>query len=238
MKKIYQLLLLSLISGGLQAQKTINDENAELRSVGGFHSISVSGGIRLYLSEGEEAVAVSAKDGKTKERIRTEVKDGVLKIFPESRDGVKLNWGNNNELRAYVSFKELRSLNASGGTDVTLEGAWKGDMVQLHVTGGSEFTGRIDVKEMKLQAEGGTDINLSGRAENLAIMASGASDVNGYDLSAESCYIEASGASDVSITAVKEIWAEASGASDINWKGSASIKKVQASGAGSVNHKS
>jgi len=45
-------------------------------------AIQVSHAINLYLTQSnEEAVAVSAKDTKYRERIRTEVKDGVLKIW-------------------------------------------------------------------------------------------------------------------------------------------------------------
>ena len=63
------------------AQKTVNDPNAEKRNVSGYHAIEVGGGIDLYLSQGEEAVAVSASETKYRDRIKTEVKNGVLKIW-------------------------------------------------------------------------------------------------------------------------------------------------------------
>ena len=47
-----------------RAQRTvINDPNAEVRQVKGFHGIEVSNSINLYLSQGEEeTVVVSAND--------------------------------------------------------------------------------------------------------------------------------------------------------------------------------
>ncbi|MFL5810265.1 MAG: GIN domain-containing protein, partial [Flavisolibacter sp.] len=77
-----------------------------------------------------------------------------------------------------------------------------------------------------------------GASSDLKVDASGGSDFHGYDLVTETCTVEASGGSDIDITVNKELSAEASGASDVSWKGSATVKKVKASGAGSVSHRS
>lgn len=220
------------------AQKTILDPNVQVREVSGFHAIEISGGIDLFLSSGEEAVAVSARDEKARDRIKTEVKDGVLKIYYESKDGVRISFGNGNEMKAYVSFKNLDRLVASGGVDVNVEGILKTKSLKLNVSGGVDFKGKVDVEDLQVEQSGGTDINISGIAKNIYVDASGGSDFDGYDLQTENCYAEASGASDISITVNKEFSAEASGASDVNWKGSATVKKVKATGAGSVSHKS
>jgi hypothetical protein len=75
MKKIIlSLLLIVAAFGSLFAQKVINDGNAEKRNVSGFHGVEVGGGIDLYISQGDEAVAVSASDVKYRDRIKTEVK--------------------------------------------------------------------------------------------------------------------------------------------------------------------
>jgi exosome complex RNA-binding protein Rrp42 (RNase PH superfamily) len=43
------------------AQKVINDPNAEVRSVSGFHAIQVSNSFQVYITQGnEEALAVSS----------------------------------------------------------------------------------------------------------------------------------------------------------------------------------
>jgi hypothetical protein len=82
--KILALLTVGMLAGVLafgQDSKVINDPNAQKRSVGDFHAIRIGGGIELYLTQGsEEAVAVSANDPEVRDRIVTEVKDGVLHI--------------------------------------------------------------------------------------------------------------------------------------------------------------
>src|ERR1700730_10510957 len=95
MKKIFILPVVITVSYAVAlAQKTVNDPNAEKRNVSGYHAISVSGGIDLFLSQGEEAVAISASETKFRDRIRTEVKDGMLKTWYEHTSNVNLDWGN------------------------------------------------------------------------------------------------------------------------------------------------
>src|SRR5579875_1465192 len=122
MKKIFFLLMTAFSFAFAFAQKTIHDPNVEIRKVSGsFHAIEISGGIDLYLSSGDEAVAISAKDAEIKDRIKTEIKDGVLKIWYEGK-GMHFNFGGGKAMKAYVSFKTLDRIMASGGSDVMAEG--------------------------------------------------------------------------------------------------------------------
>jgi len=92
MKKIFSLILFTSFIIAASAQKTINDANAEKRNVSGFHAIEVSGGIDLYLSQGDEAVAVSASKDEYRAKIKTEVKDGVLKIWFDWKSNLRIDW--------------------------------------------------------------------------------------------------------------------------------------------------
>ena len=218
------------------SQKTINDPNAQKRTANGFHAIEVSAGIDLYLSQGDEAVAVSAADTKYRDKIITEVKDGVLKIYYEREDrrfNVDFSW-RSRKMKAYVSAKSLDALNASGGSDIQMEGTFKSDKFNLAVSGGSDFHGKVDVNTLDAEASGGSDIVISGSAKSIKIDVSGGSDFRGSDFVVENCDIEASGGGDVSITVNKELSATASGGSDIRYKGTGLIRDIKSSGGGSV----
>src|SRR5262245_19200305 len=106
MKKLLIVLTILVTAIQLQAQKAINDPNDQVRNAKGFHAIKVSGAVDLYLSQGdEEVVVVSAREIKYRDRIKTSVENGVLKI---SYDGEGWNWWKNSpnkQLKAYVSFK-------------------------------------------------------------------------------------------------------------------------------------
>jgi hypothetical protein len=53
-----------------------------------------------------------------------------------------------------------------------------------------------------MEASGGSDVYVSGKANTLSVEASGGSDFHGYDLVADICNVEANGGSDVYITRV------------------------------------
>lgn len=230
-------LFIALFGGtSLTAQTVINDKNAETRSLSGFHAIKVSSGIDLYLSSGNEAVAVSAAENKYRERIKTTVENGVLKISYDN-EGVNLSFNDKRDLRAYVSYKQLDMLTGSAGSDVKVDGAIKGNDFSLNISSGSDFSGRIEVKNLKVNQSSGSDITISGSADKVDINASSGSDFNGKDFVAEYCTVEASSGSDVDITVNKEISAKASSASDITYRGNATLKESKSSGAGSINKK-
>lgn len=229
MKKI--LILLIATAGLLPAisQKTIHDENAEKRNVSGYHSIKISDGIDLYLSQGNESVAVSAASAEHRNRIRTVVENGVLKIWYEWKSNLRMDW-KNRKLKAYVSVKQLEKLNSSGGSDILIDGIFRSEKTVLIISGGSDFSGKVDINQLTIDASGGSDVNISGKVKQLTIDASGGSDFNGYELSADFCKIKASGGSDVYITVNKELSANASGGSDVFYKGSGMIRDIKTSG--------
>lgn len=229
MKKNLSLFIVSLFTLALSAQKVVNDYNAEKRNVNGFHAIVVSGGIDLYLSQGDEAVAVSAAKPEHREKIKTEVKDGILKIWYDWNSAVKFDIGNR-KLKAYVSVKELDKLQASGGSDVLVDGTLKFSKLEFKVSGGSDLNGNVETQEMSVKAGGGSDVNLTGKTARLIVDVSGGSDFSGYGFSADVCNVEASGGSDVYITVNKELSASASGGSDVFYKGTGLIRDLKTSG--------
>lgn len=236
-KSIYTCFFLLLATLGM-AQKTVNDPNVEARQVGSFTGLSISNAFDVILTQGNtEALAVSASDKEDNQYIKTEVSNGVLKIwFDDKRKG---NWGKNRKLRAYVSVKTLNMLHLSGATDTQIEGELSSSSLKIQLSGASDLEGRIVVSgEMKVEISGASDIQITGSAREVDIEASGASEFSAYEFTAGSADIEASGACSVTLTVEKEITAELSGASSLNYKGNAAVKSVKATGASSVNKKS
>ncbi|MFT3936456.1 MAG: head GIN domain-containing protein [Chitinophagaceae bacterium] len=234
MKKITNFLLVMLTAFAVTAQKTIiNDANAEKRNVPAFSGISVSSAIDLYLTQGDEdGIAVSASEVKYRDRIKTEVKNGVLTIWYDSEG---MHWGTGKKMmKAYVSFKNINKLSASGASDVYINGTLKASSLDLKLAGASDMHGTLDIGNLTANISGASDMKVSGRIESLSIDASGASDLKDYDLVVQTCDANASGASDIKITVEKELNANASGASDIIIRGNGVIKKSSKSGASSI----
>jgi Putative auto-transporter adhesin, head GIN domain len=239
MKKLVSLLLVSVLAVNAYSQQLYNDANAQPRTLSGsFHAIKVSNAIDLYLSQGnEEGIAVSAISDEVRNKIKTVVENGVLKIYFESEG----NWwkqSGNKRMRAYVSFKQLDKITASGASDVVVNGAIKANELDLNFSGASDFKGAITANELNVDISGASDITLGGgKVTSLKIVASGASDFKGYDLEADNCSVSASGASSIKVTVNNELNASASGASDIHYKGNGKIRDLKSSGASSVSRK-
>lgn len=231
MKKITVILFAMILSAaGLQAQ--VNDPNATVRSASAFHAIIVSSSFDVFLSQGEtEALAVSASEEKFIDRIRTEVKEGVLRIWYDN-DG-KWNTGNK-KLKVYISYKTLDRIESSGACDIFVDGTLKAESLSIKQSGASDMHGNLDIDRLTVNLSGASDMVVSGKVTRLEVDASGASDFKGFDLVTESCDVQASGASDIKITVTKELSADASGASDIRYKGEAVIRSIKSSGASSV----
>lgn len=212
----------------------VNDPNAVVRDAKDFHGISVSSAFDVYLTQSNtEAVAVSATEEKHRERIKVEVKAGILHI---SYDSKGLNWSSGNrKLKAYISFKNIDRLNVSGACDVYISGTLKADNLHIDQSGASDLKGKLEVNKLTVDLSGASDITVNGTAAQLSIEASGASSFKGFDLNTETCDARASGASDIKVTVNNQLSVNASGASDIRYRGKGLIKEVKTSGSSSVS---
>ncbi len=228
MKKIAALLSAFVFCVAATAQS--GDANAKSRSVDAFHGVSVSGGIDLFFTQGAQSVSVTANDPAVRDKIITEVKNGVLMIYME-----KGSWNlGNSKRKAYVSAEQLTELEASGGSDVRIEGMVKSDQLDISLSGGSDLRGKITATTLSIKQSGGSDVDIAGSVGNLHDEASGGSDLAGYDLITDYCHISSSGGSDAHLTVNKELTATASGGSDIFYKGSATVSHVVSSGSSTI----
>lgn len=233
MKNIVVFLLMLLPLAMMAQKQVINDENAQPRSIGSFHAIRVSNAIDLFLSQSdEEALAVSAIKPEFRDRIKTVVEDGALKI---SYDDDGKWWKGNKKLKVYVSFKTLDRLTATGASDVIVTGTIKANELAISMGGASDFKGKVEANSLDVNLSGASDASIGGKVTVLKVDANGASDFKGYDLQADNCSAEASGASDIKVTVNKELNARASGASGIHYKGDGVIRDLRSSGASNVS---
>lgn len=240
MKQFFCVLLATFTLLVSQAQTTVSDANAEIRKVGSFSAVSISNAFDVIITQGaEEAVAVSASDKDDVQYIKTEVKDGVLRISFDPKD--KKFWPKNRKLRAYISAKNLNAISAGGASNIKIEGGLSAAQLKLNFSGASDLKGKLNVTgALDVRLSGASDIEISGSATELSVDASGASDLKAFDFVVSNCKkIEASGASSVRISVNNEISeARLSGASSLTYKGNPSIKDIRTSGASSVSRKS
>ena len=236
MKKLIVIIIM-IMALKSEAQNLVYDANAEVRNVPVFNGVSAGGGITVYISQGkEQAIAVSAEDEKNVSKIKTEVKDGVLKIYIDAAMWNNWSWGNK-KIKAYVTVTELNKLELSGGSVGKIVDELSVNTLDVECHGGSIINGKITASQLSLDLTGGSIATLTGAYANATVEASGGSIVKDFDAVADVCKIDASGGSVINLTVNKELTADASGGSIINYKGNGIIKSVDTSGGSIIKKK-
>jgi hypothetical protein len=232
MKKIILSVFALLAMVAVYSQS--DDGSKQTRQVTGFNGVDVSGGIDLYLSGGQESVAVSASSSKVRDHIVTEVKNGILHIHLED------NWNSgfgNSKMKAYVSISKLKYLESSGGGNIYLENQITTDELKLQLSGGGDLKGKLNASRLDIDQSGGSSVDLTGNVGTLNLESSGGGSLKGFGLVTDFTTTNASGGSDTELTVNKELKVFTSGGSDVKYKGMAKISTIRTSGGGSVTHK-
>ncbi len=236
MKSIFFLLLVAVdFTSFGQKAAVINDPNAQRRFLSeSFSTISVTDGVELYLTQGsEESLAISASDAKYLERYKTEVTNGVLKIYYDNKG---INWTGNEKrnLKAYVSFKTLQKINASGGAQVKMKSVLKGEKMECTFTSGSKFSGEVGVTELDVVQNSGSVFEITGNAGNLKVEVSSGASFKGYDLVTDYCDAKATSGGGVRINVNKELTVKANSGGGIHYRGNGVIRDMNVNSGGSV----
>lgn len=236
MKKLFAILMV-LMTLRSTAQNLVYDANAEVRTVAAFNGIDAASGITVYISQGkEQAIAVSADDEKNVSKIKTEVKDGVLKIYIDAAMWNNWNWGNK-KIKAYVTVTELNKLSLSGGSVGKIVDELTTNSIDVECHGGSILNGKMTASKFSLDLTGGSIATISGSYADATVEASGGSIIKDFDAVMDVCKADVSGGSIVSLTVNKELTADASGGSILTYKGAGIIKSVDTSGGSIIKKK-
>jgi len=237
MKKILLSLLLvaGLISSSF-AQKTISDANVQKRNVSSFHGIDVSTGIELTLTKGSsEEVAVSASEIEFRDKIVTEVVNGILKIRYETKTGAINRKNESKRLRAYVSYVTLDLLYVSTGADVNIDGTLEAQKLELKANTGGLVKGEINIGSLKVDQNTGSKITLSGKVDNLEAEGDTGSKFMGENLTSNMCFLEMTTGAGIYIYVEKEISVKANTGGYVKYKGNAGIREIKTNTGGTVS---
>ena len=234
--KLLFTLVLSIMAG-IGIASNGNSDKTETRQVSNFKGIKVSTGIDLYIKMGTtEEVKIVADDDVIDDLI-TEVKDGTLRIYMKQSNNW-FNWNSGNQTRkAYVTVKELESIDASSGSDVKSENTLKGEELKVSASSGSDVELDVYYKNVWVDTSSGSDAKLSGKTKTLNAEASSGSDIKAQDLESSICKVKVSSGSDATVNVTDELYANASSGADVNYYGNPQIKDIDESSGGDVSNK-
>jgi hypothetical protein len=236
MKTSTQLKALFLILVASMLHISVFAQTKQTRKPGNFDGVSASGAVNVFLRQGNEtSVVVEAREESLK-YLKTEVDNGVLKIYRDKDFSWRDLVGDNKDgkVNVYITCPRLKSVTVSGASNVRGESAFTTDNFKLQSSGASDITMSVRAKSLDVSCSGASDIKLSGQADHQKVSVSGGSEYQAYSLQSRSANIQASGASEAYVSVDGEVTASASGASDIRYKGNARVVSNSSSGASSV----
>ncbi len=233
--KLFALLLaVGAIFQSTSIQAAKANDGRQTRQLSGFHAISVSSGIDLYLTQKNvEEVAVEAEPDDL-DKIITKVEEGILKIYIKDKSWFGMNW-NKEPRKVYVSFKTLDKLHASAGSDVNSQSVLKLDNFDLDVSSGSDVKLELDANHLRVESSSGSDVSLNGKAAVAEVSASSGSDISAGDLEIKKCSAHVSSGSDIRVNVTEELNADASSGGDITYSGNPKVKNIKESSGGDVS---
>ncbi|HBL75948.1 MAG: hypothetical protein A2W90_11065 [Bacteroidetes bacterium GWF2_42_66] len=231
--KLLSILTLALFGiSSLAAPVNEKDTGRRDRKTEPFHAIKVSTGIDLYLTQGNaEKITVEA-DEDIIDNLKTEVRDGVLRIYMEK----SFSWRWNVERKVYVTFRELDMLTADSGSDVESQGLLQVKNLKIDASSGSDIELEVNADRLTVSTSSGSDTDLKGTAGYMEASSSSGSDLNAEDLKTKVCEVSASSGSDAVVYVTERIKASASSGADICYHGSPSSKDINESSGGDVYH--
>jgi hypothetical protein len=198
-----------------------------------YNMIEASHAFQVYVnfSDTEESIEIEANENLHQYIEVTNVND-VLHIGLRDQISVR----GSATLKAYITTKHVSSYSGSGATSFIIESPLISEDVHVYLSGASVFNGELQAVNVVADLSGASVMNISGLTDIFDIEASGASVFKGYGFEAKKLEAQISGASNISITVEDEINIEASGASSLNYKGNATVKSQNLSGASSIRN--
>jgi hypothetical protein len=220
---------------GFAAAACGSAQDGQRRPLEGFDAIEVGGGIDLDVRLARDFVVEVATTGDPA-AIVTELRNRTLVIRRRGSLGRFFDWdGDRASVR--VTLRELKSLSASGGSDVRTMGTFASDDFKVVASGGSDITIDVAAGALDATSSGGSDLRLRGTARSARVHASGGSDVDATELTADEADVQSSGGSDLMIAVRNRIAGNASGGSDIVYSGQPQTVDVDASGGSDVRRR-
>lgn len=194
-----------------------------------FTKIEVGQGIQLYITQDDDVSLVVKADENLHKLIRTEVKNGVLKISS------KRNIRRAKSKKIYLSVSNISSIKATSGSDVVTENTIKADIFDVHVSSGADARIDVNADTVNSSSSSGADLRIKGTANYYTAKATSGSSIRAYGLESKNATVKVNSGANIDVHATESLTAKASSGGDIDYRGNPKrIDKKKSSG-GSIS---
>lgn len=205
------------------------------RHLSGFHAVNIAGSFDVYITQGPaESVKVDAP-ADMMDHIKTEVENGVLKIYNKHDDFHWSDLWGHKKIRVYVAIKDVDAVSVTGSGDAFFRDGLRANALRLNVSGSGDMTGRVDTKTLDSDITGSGDMKLSGRAANSTISVVGSGDFSARGLLTVNTKVSVSGSGDAGINVSDRLDASVAGSGDVSYSGHPKSVNKMKSGSGDIS---
>lgn len=231
-------LIATICTLNFSASAQSDSETREFRE---FSSISVRNSAHVYIKQGNKQSVRMEGPEEALAKITTEVNGRELIIGSENGEDfwewTKSIFSSSNdfdEVSIYITVKELENISVSGSGNLTGEGSFSTDELNIRVSGSGSVNLNTQADFIKTHISGSGNIQLAGKSEFGESSISGSGKLIADELETEKYTIKISGSGNCSIYATEEIEATISGSGKVRYRGEPSSVNSNISGSGSV----
>ena len=217
----------------------------QVRNVGKFTGVSVSSGIKVNFTQGNNQSVVVETDPNLQEYVSTEIENGILVIGIKNKNNRKLNF---KKLLVTIEAPRLSSVRVSSGSllttintitesdfaaEVSSGANLNADLnirnnTSIDIGSGSSMRLNVQTKKFALTGSSGSSATVVGTADTTVFSLSSAASCNAQDLLSKTGTASASSGSMLKINATESLTASATSGASIRYKGNP--KNIVASG--------
>ncbi len=218
--------LSSCFLDGVKGNRNVITQDRTISS--DFDAIHVSYGIQVELTMGATTSLTVEADENLHDIIRTEVEDGVLRIYAEK------NIFSSKKRKVYLSATEINEIKATSGASVRSENNIKSEDMIVKTTSGANVTLEIEAVNVSCSSTSGSNIRLKGTAEKLVASSTSGANLSAKNLEVKVCEAKATSGSVMSVNATQELDARATSGGNISCSGNPEIVKKSSSSGGNI----
>lgn len=231
-------LLVPLLAAGppaRAAEVVVGDGKAgsDVRGVGEFNSLAVSGGLSLKVRQGSPASVVVRGDSNLLPWVETVVEgDRSLQLRLKRGASVRTTL----DLVVEVIAPQVHAVSGAGSGDIQID-TMKVPRLALSIKGSGDLRAKaLDTDDLTVGIAGSGDLQLAGRAPRLTIEVSGSGNIDAGDLRGEDVTVGIAGSGNATVHATRKLVASIAGSGDVRYSGEPSIQRSIA-GSGSVRRR-
>lgn len=202
---------------------------SQVRSVGAFSKVDVSGPYDIVITQGATASVRVDADENLQQYIEVVVNGDQLEI--DTRDGINIR--PRKDIKIYITAPLFHALSVTGSGDLKSASKLTSDRLALSVTGSGDMMVDIDAPMVETKITGSGSISVNGNTRTLNSEINGSGEIHAFNLMSENTDVEISGSGEAEVFASKGLKISIAGSGDVAYKGTASVNQSIA-GSGNI----